>query len=251
MLDKKCVLVILITGVITQINLGAVQIIPWDCTTHDRILDIVQKYLPQNPVIVEAGAFDGADSVKMAELWPRGSVHAFEPDPLNFIKLKRKTSFNNNIYCYPLALSNKNGTALFYQSEDPDNPDNAQSGSLLTPKEHLNYSNVIFSNGFEVITMTLDAWAQENNVKQVDLLWLDTQGTELDIVKAAPNVLKKVKAIYTEVEFVEAYEGQALYNEVRCWLEDQGFVLIATNFNDSDKTRWYGDILMVRKEIIA
>ena len=45
------------------------------------------KFLPENPVILEAGAHKGKDTVEMAKLWPAGTIHAFEPVPSLFKKL--------------------------------------------------------------------------------------------------------------------------------------------------------------------
>ena len=233
--------------VISSLSSSEAVILPWGKSgTFLQVLALVNKYIPERPVILEAGAFDGVDTVRMKNFWPKSIIHTFEPDPENFLKLKKNTAGIEGIYCYEMALSNVDGKAFFNRSDDPARPDNRQSGSLLAPKEHLTYSGVVFAEKVEVATLTLDSWAKLYSVSGVDFLWLDMQGFELTALKAAPNFLKQVKVIFTEVEFVEAYAGQALYPEVRKWLEDQGFILLAKDFNDGDKKRWYGNILMVR-----
>ena len=64
----------------------------------------------------------------------------------------------------------------------------------------------------------------DNDIKKIDMLWLDMQGVELEVMKSAPNIMNSVKVVYTEVDFVEAYKGQALWPELRSWLESQGFI---------------------------
>ena len=90
------------------------------------------------------------------------------------------------------------------------------------------------------------------SVSKVDMLWLDLQGYELPVLKASPNVLKTVNVICLEVEFVEAYQGQALYDEIKVWLEQNNFELYAANFKKpkvsaNDHECWFGDALFVKR----
>ena len=104
----------------------------------------------------------------------------------------------------------------------------------------------------EVVPVTtLDAWAMEFGIPKIDVLWLDMQGAELEVLKASPQVLSGVSVISTEIEFVEAYEGQPLYQEVRAWLEEQGFQLIAGTFEFPKSPQvWFADALFVRRELV-
>jgi FkbM family methyltransferase len=214
----------------------------------DTVLPIVQKFLPEDSIIVEAGAFDGGDTKKMASLWPKGKIYSFEPVAANFEKLLNNSLAYNNIVCSPLALSDHNGTARIFLSAEKGSPDTpSASSSLLNPKEHLTYANhVMFNKVTTVPTITLDEWAKQNNVDHIDLLWLDMQGYELNVLKASPNILKTVKVIYTEVEFVEAYEGQYLYKDVKEFLESQGFVLVARDFTEPP-LYWFGNAIFMRR----
>lgn len=210
-------------------------------------LHIAKRYLPQNPVIIEAGANEGLESIFMAKMWPAGTVHSFEPVPELYKTVVANTKALTNIRTYQLALSNNIGTAKFYVSETSGQPNiPSQSSSLLAPKDHLIYApQVLFKKAIEVKTTTIDAWAEEHKIEKVDCLWLDMQGSELSAMMAAPKVMKSVKVILTEVEFVEAYKGQPLYPDVKAWLEAQGFQMIALDV-DLKHPYWFGDILFVR-----
>lgn len=194
--------------------------------TAHRILNDMPRFLPENPVILEAGAFDGEDALRMSQLWSKATIHTFEPVPLLFLKTKAKTFNCKNVHCHQLALSGQTGRAQFYVSSDAQN-EISGSSSLLEPKDHLKfYQDIKFNNIIEVQTMNLDEWAEANNIDHIDFMWLDMQGAEFDMLKSAPNILKTVKLIFMEVAFAQTYKNIPLYQEVRAWLESQGFVVI-------------------------
>jgi FkbM family methyltransferase len=212
-----------------------------------KTIDAIKQFLPDNPVIVEAGAFDGNDTNKMALQWPQGTIHAFEPVPEIYERLLNNTNRFHNIVYHPLALSDHNGTALFYVSERPTRPGIAsQAGSLHKPKQRLLKSPLIFPRTTMVATIILDTWAAENGIRAIDLLWLDTQGHELAILQAAPIILPHINVILAEVSFIESYEGQPLYEDVVAWMTQHGFDYVGHDFVDTTAT-FFGNALFVRK----
>lgn len=209
-------------------------------------LKIAARYLPENPVILEAGAYDGVDTLFMARSFPHAMIYSFEPIPYLYMQLHQKAKIiPNRIRTYQQALSDKDGVGTMYVSEEASSPNiPSQSSSLLAPKEHLVYAkSVTFKNQINVSMTTIDSWAKKHGVEKIDCMWLDMQGFELNALKASPNILKTVKVILTEVEFVEAYEGQYLFKDVKEWLEGQGFTMVAEDFGEWG---WFGDALFVR-----
>lgn len=212
-----------------------------------NLLDIIAAYIPEHAVIVEAGAFDGNDTKQLSKKWPHGVIHTFEPVPAIFNLLERNTITFPNIRRHQIALSNNNGKATFYISEKPSTPGKpCQAGSLHKPKERLTWSPIRYPETIIVPTITLDDWAQQHGISHIDFLWLDLQGHELSVIKAAPQILSTVKVIYTEVNFGQAYEGQYTYSEIKQWLEQQGFTEIGRDFVDQQKW-FFGNSLFVRK----
>jgi FkbM family methyltransferase len=212
-----------------------------------EIFSYVKPYLSHNPIIIEAGAFKGNDTIRLAQQWPEGTVYAFEPVPELYQQLVITTQPYPNIHCYQLALSDKNGTAEFYVSEKPTKPGKpSQAGSLLAPKERLKHSPLQFPHIIHVTTITLDSWAKENNIDHIDFAWLDLQGLELAVLQAAPTMLKTIKILYLEVGFIEGYAGQPTYPIVKQWLEKESFQEIGKDFTNT--TDWFfGNCLFVRK----
>jgi hypothetical protein len=53
--------------------------------------EYIARFLPPNPIIVEAGAHSGKDTLSMCMLWPSGTIYAFEPIPAIFEQLVERT----------------------------------------------------------------------------------------------------------------------------------------------------------------
>jgi FkbM family methyltransferase len=212
--------------------------------TRHTLFDLINELVPTTAIIVEAGAFDGTDTKRFSQWRPQGQIHAFEPVPEIFDLLCVTTTSLSNVTCYPYALSNRTGQQSFYLSEHPKYPGKPfQAGSLCKPKERLALSPIIYPHTTTVHTITLDQWASDYTIPHIDLLWLDVQGHALDILKASPHILQHTCLVHVEVEFINAYEGQATYKEVVTWLEQQGFELIGADFQLP--THWFfGNILL-------
>ncbi len=66
---------------------------------------------------------------------------------------------------------------------------------------------------------------RERSVGDVAAMKLDTQGSELSILKGSVEALKTCSLIDIEVEFNPIYARQDLFCDVDRWLRDHGFVL--------------------------
>lgn len=180
----------------------------------------IKRYLPKNPVILEAGAHIGSDTVEMAKIWQKGTIHAFEPVPHLHQVLTKNVGTIPNIHIYPLALSAETGEVDIHISSGQSNA----SSSILVPKKHLDvHPNVFFEEKIRVKATTIDDWAHDYHIQKIDMLWLDLQGYELPVLKKSLSILSTVQVIYTEVNLIENYENNALYAELKNWLKTQGF----------------------------
>jgi FkbM family methyltransferase len=205
-------------------------------------ISYIARFLPRNPIVVEAGAHRGYDTLAMSKYWPSGHIYAFEPVPSLFALASQRIARQHNVSCYPLALGNAVGSARMYVSGGASDA----SSSLLPPKEHLSdHTDVTFPQEIKINTTTLDAWAEANQITRVDFLWLDMQGYELAALKAAPKILGTVRAIHSEVYLKESYAGVPLYPEVREYLQEQGFRV------EREKLPWTdaGNVLFVRETL--
>lgn len=76
----------------------------------------------------------------------------------------------------------------------------------------------------EVRVRTLDDLIEESAFDEpIDLLKVDTQGSELRVLKGAARSLKRIRLIWTEVSFRTQYEDSALFPEIHEFLLAHGF----------------------------
>lgn len=211
---------------------------------NDR-LNLISKFLPSNPIILEAGAHYGLDTVNFYKLWPLSRVLAFEPNPSAFEKLAKQTAGLENVSLYNFGLSDNPGTALFYvcYGTEGNNPEFEGASSLLPPSESME----IHYGGprIEITCVLLDDWCKQNGVDHIDFMWLDMEGMELQVLKSSPEILDTVKVIYTETNMYPFRIGTTGYQELRSFLESSGFKLLS---------HWYlkglqGDAIFIRSEI--
>lgn len=207
--------------------------------TRDFLRDVIFAHLPQAPVIVEAGAYKGWDTIEMAKTWPRGRIYAFEPVPKLFSVLLRTARRYNNIHCIQMALGERAGSVSMYISSGGSDG----SSSLMKPKAHLiEVPDTFFDKTITVASTTLDDWAAKQQVDKCDFLWLDMQGAELAAIKASPRIVATVRVIYLEVSRTEIYAGCPLYPEVRAYLEAIGFRVALEEFASAS----WGNVMFVR-----
>ncbi len=76
---------------------------------------------------------------------------------------------------------------------------------------------------------TLDDVLTRHAVGALGCLKLDTQGTELAILKGAEKALRPALGVEVEVEFLSIYERQPLFGDVDEFLRAQGFELYDLN----------------------
>lgn len=186
----------------------------WD----DSMLDLVAYYLPESPTILEAGAHCGEDTQRMKQRWPKSTIYAFEPNPNSYAQLETNVQHLTGVSYYPIALNDYNGECKFYVCIF-----NAGSSSLLELPEWRK-SIVQDAPPIAIPCVTLDRWANAENVPCIDFIWLDVEGAELKVLSAGKETLKNVKAIYLEVNFQEYRKGMVQYAVIRQFLESQGFL---------------------------
>ncbi len=206
-------------------------------------------FLPNDPIILEAGVCSGEDSVRFKEQWPGSTIYGFEAHPEHFEKAEENFKKLTRVFLYQEALFDHVGTITFHCSTI------ASGASSVLVDNKVNVEN-IFNDPPEIrsyldkpITVkctTVDAWAKREGVSKVDYVWLDTEGAELYILQSAKSILPSVKVISVEANFQEFRKGMTRFQELYDFLTNNGFVLQSIWGNP----RWQGVGLFVKAELL-
>lgn len=163
-------------------------------------------------------------------------LHLLEPDPQAVQALGNGAQSGAKLaHVHALALAAKSGTQQLHVTS------HGSMSSLLAPDLEQ------FVRGFgevknapewiagmevrskvEVQTKTLGDFVRDERIPYIDLLKLDTQGSELDILKSGEELLRagRTGVICTEVTFFPLYEGQSWFSEIDIFLRACGFRFI-------------------------
>ena len=187
--------------------------------SKQQIADLVGR---PDPVIIEIGCNDGTHTQWFLELFADPVVHCFEPDPRAASRFTQALGMHSKVHLWPLAISDRIGRISFHQSggrqrrlQSGEVVEWDMSGSIKTPKKHLEYHPAItFEHTIDVETTTLDAWCAQAGVDRIDFLWMDVQGAELDVFRGGERSLSRTRYLYTEYSDNEVYEGQGSLRQI-------------------------------------
>jgi FkbM family methyltransferase len=150
-------------------------------------------------------------------------IYGFDPDTKECLRLSQLYD-DDSISFIPLALAQTTGPRTLFSTKEPACSSLFQPNPALT--EHypaLACARQVSTT--EIKTTTLDLWAAQNKISIIDYIKLDTQGSELEILKGGLDTLKTVRCLEIEVEFNPIYLGQPVFSDVDNFLRSQGFVL--------------------------
>lgn len=210
------------------------------------IYDILKTF-DNNAVVIECGGHLGTDTTKLCSLFSDGTIHCFEANIGLYKNLEKLVSKYNNLKLYNLALSDENKDCDFFIDCNKDG--DAGASSLLEASNSYLRMYIKDEKKVTVKGITLESFMVQNNIPAVDLLWLDVEGFEYYILKSSTDALKKIKYVYTEVNFVEFRKTGKLYNDVKQVMIDNGFEETHKWTQGDVWGKWQGNILFKNTNI--
>ena len=196
---------------------------------HIKLTDV--NFIPK--IIMDIGSRDLEQSIEFNSVFPDAKIIAFEPNPTQFKVCLDKSLDFDNISVEKLAISNSSGVLDFYVTHG-----NIGASSLLEPINVPFASTQNFTK-ISVNSIKLIDWMENNDIENVDLMWLDTQGVELDALRSMGEKIKNVKFIHCEAAELPYYRGHLLKEELVTFLKNMGFTILSINeayhpFNEGD-----------------
>lgn len=149
-------------------------------------LNVIQRFVDEikdDYVVLDIGANNGSFSLA-AKYYPNTKWHCFEPDEFTFSLLEENLKINNieNVVMYRDALCDKIGDSIL-------NVCHSHRG-LNTLGTNLQRFQKSDSFEYKVKTNTIDNLFIDT---KIDLIKIDTEGSEYDIIKGGIETIKKYK----------------------------------------------------------
>jgi|TARA_B100000586_G_C20032365_1_gene393858 FkbM family methyltransferase len=182
----------------------------------DVISNIINKNKQQNLKIFDIGCFQGNFSRNLKnKLNLEAEFFLFDANPNLKIEDFEYTK---------LAFSNSSGFKTFYLNTFF--PASGSSLNTIHLKDKLwNFTRKLITGNLrkqfttlEVKVNTLDNYCQKNQINDIDVLKIDTEGSEMEILEGAKNILKSTNIILVEVLDEKKYFDKK-YEDVVSFLE--------------------------------
>lgn len=146
----------------------------------------ITKNCSPGMTVIDIGAHLGLLSVIISKCTgPNGRIYAFEPTPSTFRVLKdviRKNKADKIILPINAAVSSFDGTLDFFVDEH----EGSNANSLVNRPDKSRTT-------FKTTVSKLDTFVHSTDLKKLDLVKIDAEGSELDVLKGAAESLRRFR----------------------------------------------------------
>ena len=180
------------------------------------------KFLEANPILLMDVGARGSAPPEFESMRRHVRRIGFEPDPEEC----RNLNAGDQGTFFPTLIADQPGHQTLHLYRDRG------ISSVLNLSERyqrLWIGEMPVDATYESVAITIDGFLSEHFELSPDFLKLDTQGSELAILRGAKDALRRIGLVEVEVEFVEMYEGQPLFVDVVQLMTNEGFELLYLN----------------------
>ena len=136
--------------------------------------------------------------------------------------LKENTKGFTNQQCFKALVTDIDDKEYQYHISN----NNGKSSSILDIKYHKDiWPAVRYSNTISIKSITLASLLKKEkiDITDYDALILDTQGSELLVLRGSIKILDHFKYIKTEVADFESYEGCCQLDDIYIFMKEHGY----------------------------
>lgn len=175
--------------------------------------------------VVDVGAREAGAEVAWWQLDGLARQFGFEPAPDECARLNAgATQQGRAKKFFPVALAERPGVGTLHLTQDP------ACASLYPPDAQTiaRYPDLEVAREvgrMQVEMSTMDTWWNAQSRPDIGFIKLDTQGSEVDILRGGVATLQDTVGCEIEVEFTPIYQGQPLFAETDAFMRSQGFSL--------------------------
>lgn len=173
-----------------------------------RELSVLKNMGIKINVVYDVGARYGRWSRGVSKIFPDAKFYLFEASD----KCK-STLLAQSFPFFIETLSSKVKDVTFYEKNTP--------GDSYLKDKSIIYKN---STGITKKTSTITSLIEQKKIPVPDFMKIDTQGSEIDILKGSGKYLKKVKLLYLECPVININRGAPDISEYLRFTKKAGFI---------------------------
>jgi len=185
----------------------------------------VYDILKPGDVFIDVGAHIGWFTLLGAKIvGPEGRIISVEPETKNLKWLKQNIKLNNineNTYVFEVAITSEYGPVTLYLNDDNDG-----GHSLWSVGNHpFNEKSAENRKKVKVQGIPLDDLCRSENISEIKLLKIDTEGAEVEVLTGASQLLAdgKIKNIIAEVNEFGLIQMGTTKEDMRLIMENFGY----------------------------
>ncbi|HEX8145378.1 MAG TPA: FkbM family methyltransferase [Pyrinomonadaceae bacterium] len=176
-------------------------------------------------IIIDVGGFDGGTSLYFAEQFEHLEIYCIEPNSRMIPQLKKVEASEPRIHVRNMALGERRGEARLHVTSNNVSSSINELNLTEIGKQPPVFQGWLAEEAAENVRVsTLDDEFKDE--ESVLLIKLDTQGTELDVLKGGIETLRRTSFILTEMNNHEMYKNACQYYEVDAFLRAHSFRLV-------------------------
>ena len=183
------------------------------------IEDMSKLISTDQPLIFDVGANIGQTLRSYKTQWPKSIIHSFEPSPTTFAILSQNYLNTSDVRLWNMAMGSSIGEQTLFENTRP-------MLSSFLPLGEIGGGRIILEN--KVSVNTIDQFCCENNIEQIDICKIDTQGYDFEVIKGAEKTIEanKVGLLYFEIIIDDQYIGLPSLTDVFDFLNSHSFKLV-------------------------
>jgi len=200
------------------------------------------KKLGIDPVaFLDIGAHTGQFYGWAKNTWPSSVIWMVESNQVHEQTLKNLTTDKNDEYLIT-ALGDEEREVTFYTRKDKPH---TEGNSYYKEANYWDIPQLVLES--KVKLQRLDDLFTEGT--KFELIKLDTQGSELDILRGGKNTVSKSSAVILEVSYVEYNLGSPLAEEIIDYMKKIGFdIYLEIGEHYSNEPHWKD--IIVQKDLL-
>jgi FkbM family methyltransferase len=192
--------------------------------------------------IFDVGANIGETTLNFAKIiGETGTVHSFEPDPINHTFIERNINLNNfkNILLFPLGFGDVEGTFKIHTFNERNK---GMNRIIIDTDNTKSYR--------EIKITTIDSYVKDKNIQKIDLIKIDVEGFEFNVLRGATKTLTEFNPIlFIELDNENLRDQKSNSKELITFLENKGYNIFHSETNQKITSNM--DFSLCHYDIIA